>query len=122
METLIPLTPVNGPYLSSNPDDVQLTELTFTASDPTNGNVVNMGNCDVLLMFSNTGLSSQTVYINSSDDPYRRSVDIEDFPMNPGATYARIFRSLGWEQSTGAGNLTFLTSSADIEVVAVPLG
>lgn len=120
MATEIAPTNVNGPYFPEG-DTPQLTQLSSVPSDPTNGNVVNMGNSDVMVVFFNMGVAAQTVSINSSNDPYNRTADIVDFDLPAGESHARIFRALGWEQSTGAANLIFSTSSVDIEVVAIPL-
>lgn len=111
---------VAGPYLAES-ESAQLTTVTFTAGDATNGNKVVMTGKRVLLVFNNGGASPATVTINSSKDAYGRTANISAFSVAAGAYVARIFEAPGWEQTLGGRDLVITPSSTDIEILAIPI-
>lgn len=119
--TRINVLDIAGPYRKES-ETPQLSTITFTAADATNGNMINMpSERGVLVLFNNTDVGAQTVSVASSPDPHGRTADITDFSIAAGATVGRMFRPVGWEQSLGGRDLHIEASDAGVEIAAIPL-
>lgn len=76
--------------------------LTFSAGDPDIGERVLLGQRPVLFLAHNTSASPQTVYVQSTPDPYERLGDVADDPLAAGEI--RMFgpyTPLAWQQPDG---------------------
>jgi hypothetical protein len=116
-----PVTPqtVAGPYVSESA--TQLTPLTWTAADATNGNKITIPNRRILILFNNTNAAAQHVTIASSNDPYGRTAPITELDIAIGGLVGRIFEPVGWEQTLGGRDLLITAESADVDILAIPL-
>jgi hypothetical protein len=110
-ETRLALTEVNGPYFSEA-GTPQMTTVTGTAADATNGNVITLAN-DIILTCENTDVGAQTVTITSVADGYGRVADITAFSIPAGATVARRFTRVGW----GNGNGDLVVNVSDVAIL-----
>lgn len=110
---------VAGPYIAESA--TQLTALTWTAMDATNGNKIVMPGRRILLLFRNDNVAAQWVTIEGSNDPYGRDTTISQLDIAAGGYAARIFEPVGWEQTLGGRDLTLDAESTDVFVLAIPL-
>jgi len=117
--TVIAPQEVAGPYVSEAA--TQLTAVTFTAMDATNGNKITIPRRRMLLIFNNTNVAAQHVTIAASNDPYGRSAPITQLDIPAGGFAARIFEPVGWEQTLGGRDLVITPESVDVDVLAIPL-
>lgn len=118
-ETVIAVQEVAGPYVSEAA--TQLTAVTWTAMDATNGNKIVMTTRRVLLLFRNDNVAAQYVTINGSNDPYGRDTTISQVDIGIGGYAARILEPVGWEQTLGGRDLSLMPESTDVFVLAIPL-
>lgn len=118
--TVIAPQAVAGPYLSEAAV-AQLTAITWTAGDPTNGNKIVIPGRRMLLLFRNDNAAAQYVTIESSNDPYGRAATITQLDIAIGGYTARIFEPVGWEQTLGGRDMTITPESADVFILAIPL-
>lgn len=117
--TVIAPQEVAGPYISEAA--TQLTAVTWTAGDPTNGNKIVMTTRRIMLLFRNDNVAAQYVTIAASNDPYGRTAPITQLDIGIGAYNARIFEAVGWEQTLGGRDLLITPESADVFILAIPL-
>ena len=117
--TVIAPQEVAGPYISEAA--TQLTAVTWTAGDPTNGNKIVIPGRRILLLFRNDNVAAQWVTIASSNDPYGRTAPITELDIAIGGYAARIFEPVGWEQTLGGRDLTVTPESVDVFILAIPL-
>lgn len=117
--TTISETEVAGPYIAESA--TQMTTLTFSAGDATNGNKVVMSTGRCLLIVQNEGGGAGTVTVTSSRDPYGRTANITAFSVAAGAFASRIFSAVGWENTAGGRDLVFTPSATTMTFVAIPL-
>jgi len=80
---------VAGPYVSEAA--TQLTAVTFTAMNATNGNKITMPGRRILIIFNNTNVAAQHVTIAASNDPYGRSAPITQLDIPAGSHHSRWF-------------------------------
>ena len=99
----------------------QMSTLTWTAIDITNGNKITMGTRKLQLIFRNDDVAEKTITITSSENPYGRSADVTGFAMAAGAYAIRIFEPVGWEQTLGGRDMLITANDADIFVAAINL-
>lgn len=110
---------VAGPYVAEGGTD--MTTVTFTAADATNGNKIVMTTGRTLILVQNTAGGAGTVTIASSADPYGRTDEITAFSVEGSAFAARIFKPVGWEQTLGARDLSITGSATTMKILAIPL-
>jgi hypothetical protein len=118
-ETVIAVQEVAGPYVSES--ETQITAVTWTAMDPTNGNKIVMTTRRVLLLFRNDNVAAQWVTIEGSNDPYGRDTTISQLDIGIAGYGAKIIEPVGWEQTLGGRDLSLISESADVFVLAIPL-
>jgi hypothetical protein len=111
---------VAGPYVAES--GTQMTTVTFTAADATNGNEIVMTTGRTLVIVFNThGSTAGTVTVTSSADPYGRTANVTAFSVAASAFAARIFTPVGWEQTLGGRNLLITGSATTMKILAIPL-
>lgn len=109
-------TPIqlDGPY----PSDLELTAVTWTAVDNSNGDQVVLTGQEILL-FRNDNASSRTVTITSVADEKGRTGNLT-LSLNNGEYAAfQATKVGGWLQSDG--NLYFTASGGDVYVAILKL-
>lgn len=117
--TTISETEVAGPYVAES--GTQMTTLSWSAGDASNGNKIVMGTGRCLLLVQNTGVGAGTVTVTSSKDPYGRTANITAFSVDAAGFAARVFESVGWEQTLGGRDLLLTPSATTMKFVAIPL-
>ena len=94
-ETTLTVSEIGGGYASA------ATTLTMAAADTVNQNDFVASGNDIIV-FHNTGASSRTITITSSNDPFGRTGDIAAESIAAGAY--KVFgpmKTQGWVQSDG---------------------
>ena len=119
MATELTVTEIKGSY----PGTVSAGDLkvTFEAADDTDGNYFNSTGREIVWA-KNTGSSSQTITITSTNDPYLRTEDISSYSIPAGEEHAiGPLQRTGW--ASGSGVVDLSAGSADIEfaIVRIPV-
>jgi hypothetical protein len=116
----IPLTQVAGPYVPEGEEE-QMTELPWEVADDQGTHTFPVSKRGTLLLARNVGASGDAeLTVLSSANRFGRKADaVIEIP--PGETFARVFVRDGWENATGSGLVSFTSSSASLEVVAIAL-
>lgn len=120
MATTIAEREVNGPYVAEDAAP-QITVLTWTAADAVNGNTFIMSTGRMLLLARNSGVTTRTVAVASSPDPFNREADIPATNIAAGAILAKIFEPRGWEQTLGGKDLLVTANHAEVVLLGIPL-
>jgi hypothetical protein len=119
-ETALTVNEVAGPYVAEDAT-AQMTAVTAEAGDATDGNVINMAGRDVLIRAENTdGVTAYDLTVNSGKDPYGRTATFT-FEIPASTVVYRKFTALGWEQTTGGGDLIVLVENVAIEFEVIQL-
>ena len=96
-------------------------DITFAASDATDGNSVTCTGKEILLAF-NDGTAAYTVTVDSVDDEKGRQEDITSYSLAVGdyaAVGVGLTTSKGWIQSGGVLHID--TNNADVKLAALRL-
>jgi len=96
-------------------------DISFEAGDDTDGNYyISTGR--EIVMATNTGSSSNTITITSSDDPYLRDDDISAYSIS-GGSYAAIgpLQRTGWANGSGQVNIDVGAADIEIAIIRIPV-
>jgi hypothetical protein len=119
--TAIAAQEIAQPY-ESEAATPQLSTLTLTAVATGSTHTFAVGSRGSLLVVENTNATTAvTITIDSTNDPFGRTADIEAFSVAAGAKVVRKFLPQGWEASSGAGVVNFTVSASGLEVGCIAL-
>ena len=117
--TELTVNSIKGSY----PGDISAGDLdiSFEAGDDTNGNYYTSTGREIV-MATNTGSSSNTITITSSNDPYLRDADISSYSISADS-YMAIgpLQRTGWANGSGQVNIDVGAADIEIAIVRIPV-